>query len=188
MASGDAALVRKIVLTGSRRSADKLIRRHYDDIYRFVARQMRDKDDALDVTQDVFVAAIRALPSFDVRRASFRTWLCRIAANKVIDWHRSRTRSASLSIDEVGIDLADARDEYEELVDRSWGEDRARRAMELLLELEPRVQAVVRLRVFADNSFAEIAQATQQGEAAAKAQYYRAVKTIRACIERGERL
>lgn len=37
MASGDAALVRKIVLTGSRRSADKLIRRHYDDIYRFVA-------------------------------------------------------------------------------------------------------------------------------------------------------
>lgn len=62
MASGDAALVRKIVLTGSRRSADKLIRRHYDDIYRFVAHQMRDKDDALDVTQDVFAAAIRALP------------------------------------------------------------------------------------------------------------------------------
>lgn len=187
MASGDAALVRKIVLTGSRRSADKLIRRHCDDIYRFVAHQMRDKDDALDVTQDVFAAAIRALPSFDVRRASFRTWLYRIAANKVVDWYRFRARSASLSIDEVEIDPADARDEYEELVDRSWSEDRARRAIELLLELEPRVQAVVRLRVFAGSSFAEIAQATQQGEAAAKAQYYRAVKTIRACIVREER-
>lgn len=103
MASGDAALVRKIVFTGSRRSADKLIRRHYDDIYRFVAHQMRDKDDALDVTQDVFAAAIRALPSFDVRRASFRTWLYRIAANKVVDWYRFRARSASLSIDEVEI-------------------------------------------------------------------------------------
>lgn len=188
MAGRDAALVRKVVRTGSRRCVDKLIRRHYDDIYRFVAHQMRDKDGALDVTQDVFVAAMRALPSFDERRASFRTWLYRIAANKVIDWHRARSRFAPLSLDGIEIDPTDMRDEYEELADRSWSEDRARRAMGLLLGLEPRVQAVVRLRVFAGSSFAEIAQATQQGEAAAKAQYYRAVKAMRACIEREERL
>lgn len=188
MAGRDAALVRKVVRTGSRRSADKLIRRHYDDIYRFVAHQMRDKDEALDVTQDVFVAAMRALPSFDERRASFRTWLYRIAANKIIDWHRTRMRFTPLSIDGVEIDPVDMRDEYEELIDRAWCEGRARRAMGLLLGLEPRVQAVVRLRVFAGSSFAEIAQATQQGEAAAKAQYYRAVKAMRACIEREERL
>lgn len=188
MADGDVALVRKIVRTGSRRCADKLIRRHYDDIYWFVAHQMRDKDEALDVTQDVFVAAMRALASFDERRASFRTWLYRIAANRIIDWHRARMRFTPLSIDGVEIDPVDMRDEYEELIDRSWSEDRARRAMGLLLGLEPRVQAVVRLRVFAGSSFAEIARATQQGEAAAKAQYYRAVKAMRACIEREERL
>lgn len=83
-------------------------------------------------------------------------------------------------------DPADARDEYEELVDRSWSEDRAATGERASAELDP-VQAAVRLRVFAGSSFAEIAQATQQGEAAAKAQYYRAVKTIRACIVREER-
>lgn len=97
-------------------------------------------------------------------------------------------RFTPLSIDGVEIDPVDMRDEYEELIDRAWSEGRARRAMGLLLGLEPRVQAVVRLRVFAGSSFAEIAQATQQGEAAAKAQYYRAVKAMRACIEREERL
>ncbi len=170
----------RLSFTGSRRSADKLIRRHYDDIYRFVAHQMRDKDDALDVTQDVFAAAIRALRPSTCGALRFERGSTASLPNKVVDWYRFRARSASLSIDEVEIDPADARDEYEELVDRSWSEDRARRAIELLLELEPRVQAVVRLRVFAGSSFAEIAQATQQGEAAAKAQYYRAVKTIRA--------
>lgn len=187
MADEDAVLVRSIVRTGSRRSADKLVRRHYDDIYRFVACQMRDKGEALDVTQDVFVAALRALPSFDARRASFRTWLYRIATNKVIDWHRSRTRAAALSMDEVEFDPKDMRDEYEELVDRAWAEKRVRRAKELLLGLEPRVQAVVRLRVFAGSGFSEIAQVTRQSEAAAKAQYYRAVKAIRMRMEREER-
>ena len=42
----------------------------------------------MDLTQSVFIAVLRALPGYRAERASFRTWLYRIAANKVIDTRR----------------------------------------------------------------------------------------------------
>lgn len=180
----DAALVRCVVRTGSRRHADRLVRRYYDGVFRFVARQMAGKQEAMDVTQEVFVAALRSLPSFDHRRASFRTWLYRIAANKVIDCLRAQRRAVEMPADGREYDIADPRDEFKELIDRSWDELRVRRALELLLDFDPRTQAVVRLRIFSEAGFSDIAAVTQQSEAAAKAQYYRAVKAIRIRMER----
>lgn len=80
--------VRAIQKKGDRQAADRLIRAYYDEIYRFVFRQTGQKEDAMDLTQEIFLAVLGALPAFDPRRASFRTWLYRIAANKVIDARR----------------------------------------------------------------------------------------------------
>lgn len=61
----------------SRTAADELIRSYYDEIYRFVYRQVGSKDDAMDLTQSIFIAMLRALPGYREERASFRTWLYR---------------------------------------------------------------------------------------------------------------
>lgn len=183
----DARLVRSIVRTGSRAKADALVRAYYDEVLRYVRGYVALEEDARDVTQDIFVAALRGLPGFDARRASFRTWLYRIAANKSIDWLRA-ARCSSVSLDEAPMDIADARDEFAELIDAEADAALAARAGELLRCQPDDVQRIVRLRAYGGHSFPEIAFALKEPESAVKACYYRAVREIRAQVEREERM
>src|SRR5690242_18627545 len=57
---------------------DRLVRRHYDSIYAVARRLLPCPDDALDVTQEVFIAAWTQLDGFR-GGAAFRTWLHAIA-------------------------------------------------------------------------------------------------------------
>lgn len=70
--------IRDIQRRGSRQAADQLVRAYYDEIYRFAVRQTGHKEDAMDLTQTIFLAVLRSLPAFDGRKASFRTWLYRL--------------------------------------------------------------------------------------------------------------
>ncbi|MFR1393145.1 RNA polymerase sigma factor [Flavonifractor plautii] len=76
--------IRAIQRRNSREAAEQLIQSYYAEIYRFVYRQIGSKEDAMDLPQSIFIAVLHSLPSYQAERASFRTWLYRIAANKVI--------------------------------------------------------------------------------------------------------
>ncbi len=65
--------IREIQRKGSRTAADHLIRAHYDEIYHFVYRQTGHKEDAMDLTQSIFLAMLRALPTYRAERGAFRT-------------------------------------------------------------------------------------------------------------------
>ena len=84
----DKRLIRYILKKGSDQAADELIRRYYDDLYFYLYRQVGNGNDALDLTQEVFIAALKGLSSYDDRKSSFRTWLFRIGTYKVIDARR----------------------------------------------------------------------------------------------------
>ena len=84
----DKRLIRYILKKGSNQAADELIRRYYDDLYFYLYRQVGNGNDALDLTQEVFIAAQKGLSSYDERKSSFRTWLFRIGTYKVIDARR----------------------------------------------------------------------------------------------------
>lgn len=169
---GEDAWIRAVQKHGSRTAAEKLVRTHYDEIYVFVYRQTGRKEDALDLTQNIFMAVLRALPSFDRRKATFRTWLYRIATNKVIDARR-RQRPHTLPLDDV--DPPDHVDFAANVNDR------------LLLDqieayvsaLDPQVQAVYRLHLYAEKPFSEVACILGQSEAAVKSQYYRLMACLR---------
>lgn len=179
----DARLARAVVRSGSRAKADALVRPYYDEIFRFAARQLPDRQDAFDVTQEIFMTALRGLPGFDEARASFRTWLYRIAANKVIDWCRS-ARPVEVSLDELALDVADVRDEFAALHEDAERAELSERAELLLRTCAPQAQRVVRLRVYADRTFPEIARVVQEPEPAVKARYYRTMRALRGQLER----
>ncbi|MBS0552632.1 MAG: sigma-70 family RNA polymerase sigma factor [Proteobacteria bacterium] len=83
-----------------------LVRRHQDRVFRFVLRMLDARDEATELTQDVFVKAWQALPGWRPE-ASFSTWLLQIARNAALDQLRRRqlVRFAPL---EDGMDVADA--------------------------------------------------------------------------------
>lgn len=66
-----------------------LMDQHRASVFRFARGQIGDESEALDVTQECFVAAFAALRRYDPQRP-FRTWLLAIAVNKCRDWGRRR--------------------------------------------------------------------------------------------------
>src|SRR6266705_3369770 len=68
-----------------------LVERHSRPLFRLAFRMTGNQQDAEDVVQDSFLRAYRQLGKFD-ERASFGTWLYRIAVNCSLDLVRSRKR------------------------------------------------------------------------------------------------
>jgi RNA polymerase sigma factor (sigma-70 family) len=84
----DGALV-ALALVGDARGQSALMARHRAPVYRLVRAHVGDADEALDVTQEAFIAAFGALARYDPARP-FRHWIARIALNKCRDWARRR--------------------------------------------------------------------------------------------------
>ena len=76
-------------IAGEQAAFAEIVRRNKQPLHRLVARIIGDDDEALDVVQDAFVSAHRALRSYDPARP-MRAWLSRIAINKARDWRRRR--------------------------------------------------------------------------------------------------
>jgi RNA polymerase sigma-70 factor (ECF subfamily) len=77
--SGDRELVKR-VQDGDKRAFDVLVRKYQFKIVKLISRYVQDPSEALDVAQEAFLKAYRALPGFRGDSA-FYTWLYRIAIN-----------------------------------------------------------------------------------------------------------
>ena len=100
-APDDAALVRASQ-RGDRDAFGVLVSRHAQSILSVTTRMLGPTADAEDVAQETFVAAYKALSSFQFD-AQFSTWLYRIAVNKCTDSLRGR-RPGIVSLDVTGED------------------------------------------------------------------------------------
>ncbi len=171
-------LIRKIKLFGSSKDADTLVRFYYDEIYYFVAKQINDKDTAYDLTQEIFISMLHSIGSYQEKVASFRTWLYRIATNKVIDFRRKTVpQTVSLEDFEKSEDTV-----YWEQIDYI----KILAQKQLLTKIEHYVSAfrtdiqqIFRLHIYGEQTFQEISIMIGIPEASVKSKYYRLVKQIR---------
>jgi DNA-directed RNA polymerase specialized sigma24 family protein len=86
--ASDAELV--ALALGNRQTAYReLLGRYREPVFRLIRANIGDADEALDITQEVFVSAFAALKRYDAGRP-FLAWLKRIALNKCRDWARRR--------------------------------------------------------------------------------------------------
>ena len=169
-------LIRKIQRSGDREAADTLVRSYYDEIHRFMRKQSPNGDTALELTQEVFISVLRTISRYDPKKgAGFRTWLYKIAANKAVDYFRSRAarQTETLSIDDIQpIDETDFTTRLEE-------SDFTERVCTFVNTLPPDTQRIFRLHIFGGCTFAEIAAQTQMPEGSVKSRYYRLLNTLR---------
>ena len=95
---------------GDRPAFERLVRRHQDRAFRFILRMIGSRDEAMDLTQETFLKAYRALPDWR-SEARFSTWLFQIARNTALDALRRRRHTEFVSLtagpDEEAIDPCD---------------------------------------------------------------------------------
>ena len=171
----EVRLIRKVRKTGDRAAADMLIRKYYDEIYRYVYKQTSDKHTAMDLTQNIFISMLQSISSYDHRQAGFRTWLYRIATNKTIDYFRSRTaeRKHVLAIDDIDIP------DEGELMRQIEAKALLSRVQDYVNCLEIALQQIFRLKFFGEYTFTQVASLLALPEATVKSKYYRLLKTLR---------
>jgi RNA polymerase sigma-70 factor (ECF subfamily) len=96
----DREAVRR-VQAGDTEAFEPLVEKYKRKVFRLAYQVLRDQEEALDVAQEAFVKAFRALPTFKGDSA-FYTWLFRITMNVALDRKRQRTtRAKSLGADDV---------------------------------------------------------------------------------------
>ena len=76
-----------LALGGQQLAYREFLRRYKEPVYRLIRGSIGDADEALDLTQETFVAAFSALKRYEPGRP-FRHWVARIALNKCRDWSR----------------------------------------------------------------------------------------------------
>lgn len=166
----------RLVMRAKRGDGDAfgvLYERHVHAIFRYVMIRVGSREDAEDLVEKIFVKSWRSLDSYRARKASFRTWLYRIARNTIIDHYRQRTR-------ECGLEEAHgtgARGPSPE--DHVAAQEERTDLLTALGRLRPDHQEVIALR-FADGlSHAEAADMMGRSEAAVRVLQHRALVALR---------
>ena len=140
----------------------ELVEAHQVAVFGTALRLVQDREVAADVSNRAFYRAYEHLASFDESRP-LRPWLVRIAANEALNQLRSRRRDATQTFggDAAAIELEQVvgGPDPAELLPRRERSAAIRAAVDRLPESQ---RVVVTLRYFADLSYADIAQMTQQ--------------------------
>jgi RNA polymerase sigma-70 factor (ECF subfamily) len=144
---------------------------HFERVYGFIARRVRDRHIAEDLTSDVFHKALANLPQFEWRGVSFAAWLLRIAANGIFDRGKKASREVS-GIDVEGLENPVSQVDLDEA-------DRRARLFRLVDELPAEQKRVVVMRFAEEKSIRDIARELQKSEGAVKQLQFRGLGTLR---------
>jgi len=151
----------------------ELYENNFERVYAYIARRVRDRDVAQDLTADVFHSALKNLGRFEWRGAPFSAWLYRIAANAIVD--RSKSSGRHIASD---VEVEDLPDRAEAGPDMDEIDHRAR--LFKLVERLPRDQSKVIVMRFAEQrSIREIASALKRTEGAIKQLQFRGLQNLR---------
>ncbi len=168
----DAELARRAA-AGDDLAFSLLMRRHRTPLHRFVRRYVGDPDVTLDVLQETFVSAWRALGRYDGRRA-FGVWLRAIALNKCRDRGRRAAVRQFLFGDPESAEALRQPDPSPDAERRLVAAER-RRALETAIAALPRpLKEALILTYFEEMSHAEAAELLGVTPKAVETRAYRA--------------
>jgi RNA polymerase sigma-70 factor, ECF subfamily len=186
MARSDVQLMLD-VKAGDDESFALLLHRYRTPLVNFLYRMVRNREQAEDLAQEVFIRVYRARGDY-VPSAKFTTWLFRIATNLALNSVRdNRYQRMEISLDSPGtVDTEDGDDRPLDVAEKNPNIEQhlveeARRKMirHAILKLPEKQRAAVLLHKYQELDYAEIAKILECSESALKSLLFRAYETLR---------
>lgn len=172
MLDGEEQLIKKTVRGDS--SAFGSLYDHYQPmIYRFVLVKLGRREDAEDITHQVFLSAWQNIGSYKHRGHPFGSWLYQIARNQVVDHYRAKKNEASIESVDPEYFVVPASAQFDLATKLEMEKVRA-----AIVKLKPDYQDVIILRFVEDLPLRETAEAMQKTEGAVKLMQHRAIKEL----------
>ena len=181
----EAALVAQCI-AGDDGACSSLVAEHQRMVYQLAFHLLADHNDALDLSQDVFLQVFRMLPRFR-GQSTLKTWIYRIVVNQCRNrhrWWKRRRRDKALPIEELTASenaqlVVPRPDGPEEQLSRREQSARVQRALQKL-SIDHR--AVLVLREVEDLSGTEIAETLGVAEGTVKSRLARARDALRIAL------
>ena len=162
---------------GNRFAFQRLVTQLEPKIFRMVFYRTRSRQDAEDISQEVFLQAYRSLKKLK-EPERFASWLFRIAVNRVNDYHRRQKFRSLFSV----LHDADSEDDADPPPDRETGTMDAivrkefwQKVETMLTQLSKMEKEVFLLRFLDDLGIKEIAEVLHKSESTVKTHLYRAL-------------
>ena len=151
-----------------------LMQRYAEQVYALVVRIIQHREDAEELTQDIFIKAYEQMESFS-GRSSFATWLYRIAYNSAVS-HTRRRRPSHFTIDEGR--LSAVSDEDIEQMEENISDANIDALMHAIEQLDAEERALVTLFYYEQRSITECAEIIHQSENNTKVRLHRIRKKL----------
>ena len=188
----EVALERIVSLaaTGNERAFEQLVSIYEGAVYNMAMYMVKNRDDALDISQDVFVKLWQSLPTFR-GECGIKSYVMKLTKNASLDFIRKRSRRQSVSLtvendkgEEAQLDLPDTSDESnpEQAYLR---EERIRKVREGLGRLDGEQREIIIMRDMNGMSYAEIADALGLNEGTVKSRLSRARSALKKILTDG---
>jgi RNA polymerase sigma-70 factor (ECF subfamily) len=150
---------------------DELMTRHQRSVFRLCLRFAKNHDDALDLTQEVFIKAFERLDGFR-GDARFRTWIYRVAVNHCLNWVKKNSREF--------VEVTENTGSVRPSVDGALLRGERRAIVSNLIEMLPPKQKVIfRLRMQENLSYEEIAAIVGRSVSTVKSSVFFAMTKLR---------
>jgi RNA polymerase sigma-70 factor (ECF subfamily) len=154
---------------------DALVERHQRTVYGVALRMMRDRDEAEDVAQAVFVKIYEKLNTYDDQHKFF-SWMYRIAVNECLNALKYKSRFDAIE----GVDVAE---EHDEGADDAVVESEAK-VQNGLMALKIEQRALVVLRHMQGLSYEEIGQVLDLPAKTVKSRLFSARQALKEILKR----
>jgi len=152
-----------------------LYERYVERIFNYIYYRTGNTYDAEDLTERVFMRAMRHIGNYHDRGLPFSAWLYRIAHNLVANWHRDNNRRKEIPLDESL--FGDHQSEHPEM-ELLRAEERER-LLRVIRCLPDERQQLLILKFVEHFSNAEIGQIMGRTEGAVKSLYHRTLLVMR---------
>jgi RNA polymerase sigma-70 factor (ECF subfamily) len=172
VASADVQQLIQRAQKGDSNSVAQLYQLHAQAIYQYVLYRVPTTEDAEDLTAEVFVKMVEGLPNYRYTGAPFESWLYRIAAARIADWHRRSYRRPQTELSE-SLSSSDSAPEDNILQEQELETLRA-----ALGKLSEEQQSVLVLRFIERKSHEEVAEIMAKSVTAVKTIQHRALQRL----------
>lgn len=165
--------------TGNQQAMGQLYRLHRPMVQALIWRFTGGGGETEDLIQDAFLRAFRNISSFRAERASFRTWLYRIASNACLDSMRRRKTRRTHMEEFYLLDAEQVSARFTSPESLADTEQRQKLLREALTRLPAKQRMALVLKHFDGLSIREIADVMKCTEGTVKRHLYRAVRRLR---------
>src|SRR5690606_24929462 len=132
---------------------------------------------------EIFVSLLQTIRNYDSGKSSFKTWLYKIATNRIVDYYRSKYYKYDHAVVPLEEDLLHEPADFTVRIEQK---QEIEKMLEIVNQSDMVSQQIFRLKLFAGHTFTEIAELLQIPESTVKTKYYTLIKKIKASLKGDE--